>query len=56
MPPNSPIYSVFLALVAAGPLQGERLEPPMILAYWSCVPVSMVEIDIMKLRPQLYDV
>ena len=28
MPPNSPIYSVFLALVAAGPGQYESLEPP----------------------------
>ena len=28
-PPNSLIYSVFLALAAAGPLQCERLEPPV---------------------------
>ena len=27
-PPNSLIYSVFLALASAGPLQCERLEPP----------------------------
>ena len=30
-PPNSLIYSVFLALVAAGPLQCERLEPPVMM-------------------------
>ena len=28
-PPNSLIYSVFLGLAAAGPLQCERLEPPV---------------------------
>ena len=29
-PPNSLIYSVFLALAATGPLQCESLEPPVI--------------------------
>ena len=36
-PPNSLIYSVFLALAAAGPLQCERLEPPVILTYINAV-------------------
>ena len=29
-PPNLLIYTVFLALAAAGPLQCERLEPPVV--------------------------
>ena len=32
-PPNSRIWSVFLALAASGPRQCERLEPPVISKY-----------------------
>ena len=30
-PPNSLIYSIFLALAAAGPRQSKSLEPPVFL-------------------------